>query len=191
MSKYEIQQITDDDDPDRCQAVDDKGQCRNKVVCVGNVKSQYCPKHGGNRVINTAEKNAIRNYQLGQWQARIDKGIASPNIKGLRDEIAILRMMLESRLEHCKTKTDLMLHTGPISDMIMKIEKVVSSCHKLEKNMGQVLDKSTLLNFASRVIQIVGATLEGVEGADQLNEEIGNRILVAIGEINDDEEDID
>jgi hypothetical protein len=188
MAEYKIQQIKDDDDPDRCQAVDANGQCRNKVVNVGGVKSEYCPRHGGNRAINTAEKESIKNYQLGMWQARIDKGLASPNIKGLRDEIAILRMMLESRLEQCTSKTDLMLHTGPISDMIMKIEKVVSSCHKLEKNMGQVLDKSALLNFASKVIQIIGATLEGVEGADRLNEEIGNRILTAIGEINEDEE---
>ena len=196
MADYKIIQITSDNDPDRCQAVLANGQCRNKVVVAKDgSKSSFCPRHGGNRHANTVEKASLNNYQLGVWQARIERGVSSPTVKNLRDEIAILRMTLEARLADCKTPNDLLLHSGPIGDMILKIEKVVSSCHKLEKGMNQVLDRSTILNFGGRVIQIITATIEGqsFDSNGQANcsvliEEIGNRIFEAIGTIGEDED---
>lgn len=62
---------------------------------------------------------------------------------------------MEERMATCHDATDLILQSGPISDLVMKIEKVVGSCHKLEGAMGQLLDKQAILLFASQVIQII------------------------------------
>jgi hypothetical protein len=168
------------DSPDRCQATHKNGQCQWKA-CEG---SNYCEAHGGNKAIEAKEKEAIKNYQLSKWQARIDKKKAAPDLKNLRDEIAILRMMLEERLNACNSGTDLMLHSSAISDMVMKVEKVVASCHKLERNMGMVVDKQAILNFAGRVVQII--TLE-LEGQPDKIDDIGNRILEEIGNIGEED----
>lgn len=178
----DIAKIDSEDQADRCQAVSSHGQCRN-VAAEG---STFCLAHGGNRAGQEADKNSLRNYALTKWQARLEQKKASPEIKGLRDEIGILRILLEDRLNQCISATDLMLHTSALSDLIMKIEKVVGSCHKLERNMGTVVDKQAILNFAGRIVQIVTMVLE--DDPDKIDE-IGNRILEEIGKIG--EEDIE
>jgi hypothetical protein len=167
------------DSPDRCQAVHNGGQCIWKA-CEG---SKYCEAHGGNKAIEAKEKESMRNYQLTKWQARIDQKKSTPDLKNLRDEIAILRMMLEERLNACSSGTDLMLHSSAISDLIMKVEKVVASCHKLDRSRGLMIDKQAILNFAGRVIQII--TLE-LDGQPDKIDDIGNRILEEIGNIGDE-----
>jgi len=167
------------DDPNRCQATTSQGQCLN----VSAEGSTFCLAHGGNRAGQEAEKQNTQNYVLSRWQARLEKKKSSPEIKGLRDEIGILRMLLEDRLNQCTSATDLMLHTSAMSDLIMKIEKVVASCHKLEKNMGMVLDKQAILNFAGRVIQIVTMVLDGQQ--DKIDE-IGDHILGELGKLGED-----
>jgi hypothetical protein len=171
----DIQKIDSEDQADRCQAINSQGQCRN----VAHPGSSYCLAHGGNKAGQAAEKDALRNYALDKWQARLDQKKASPEIKGLRDEIGILRILLEDRLNQCQSATDLMLHTSAVSDLIMKIEKVVASCHKLERNMGMVLDKQAILNFAGRVIQIITMVLE--DDQDKVDE-IADHILEELGQ---------
>jgi hypothetical protein len=82
-----------------------------------------------------------------------------------------------------------MLNSGAIGDMVLKIEKLVSSCHKLEGLMGQLLDKQAILQFAGEVIDIIGE-----ECADTtIVEKIGGRIMLAItrvGQKEDDDESI-
>ena len=187
----DIERISYDADPERCQAMVPNGQCINKR----HLGSLYCLVHGGNKAGQAELIVKERNYLLGIWQARIDKKLASPDLKSLRDEVAIARMMLEVRLTHCKDASDLLLHSGAIADLITKIEKVVTSCHKLDTNLGQVLDKQALLNFAGRVIQIISTVLSGLENGDKYIDEIGNLILSEVGKlgnlVGDDGEDLE
>ena len=140
-------------------------------------RGEYCEAHGGNWAIDRETKNSMRNYNLTKWRAQVAKKTDNEGIKSLRDEIAILRVVLEERLNRCSDATDLILQSGPISDMVMKIERVVTSCHKLEGSMGQLLDKQAILQFATLVIGIVSE-----EVADEASiEKISDRLLQAIG----------
>ena len=168
-------------DPRRCQAVTAHGQCSHLSVEGGH----NCIAHGGIRTIEAQQKEKYNNYLLNTWQASIDSKKRSPELKSLRDEIAILRMLLEARLNQCTTAPDLMLHSSAISDMAMKIEKTVQSCHKLEQKMGAVLDKQQILDFASQVISIVSLVLDG---HPEKIEQISNRILEAIGQLGEAED---
>ena len=181
----DIYKMDGPDDPNRCQAViPQSGQCCNKAVKTEEGKyGQYCLAHGGNRFVQSEKNRATRNYRLDRFKDRLNRHATSDGIKDLRDEIGILRMCMEERLNHCKDNTDLILQSGPISDLVLKIEKVVTSCHKLEGQMGQVLDKSAILQFASEVIDIVGATVTN----DSEIEIIGNKIMEAVGRIGTNE----
>jgi hypothetical protein len=144
-----------EDDPRRCQATNNQGQCRNKAVdgC------SNCIAHGGARQDHSNKMQNMRNYRLTKWNARIQEKGDSSAVKSLRDEIGILRILMEERLQSCTSESDLILHSGPISDLVMKIERVVASCHKLEGAMGQLLDKQAILQFAAKVINILGEEL--------------------------------
>lgn len=160
--------------PNRCQSVNSVGQCLNLAVILPDGSyGTNCLAHNGNMQINRAKVNGLRNYNLSKWQARVEQFGSSSDVKSLRDEIGILRLLMEERLNRCQDAQDLILQSAPIADLVMKIEKVVASCHKLEGSMGQLLDKQAILQFAQQVIAIIGAALVGQEEKiDQIASEI-------------------
>ena len=61
----------------------------------------------------------------------------------------------------------------------MKIDKVVTSCHKLEKNLGLHMDKSAILQFGAEVIQLI---TKEVKNKDEIKA-VADGILGIIGEM--------
>lgn len=164
------EQVTYPEDPRRCQAVTANGQCPS----ISTNGTPYCLAHGG---IKNKSKG-LRNYALTKWRAKVERQVDSPHIKSLRDEVGILRTLLEERLETVKDSHDLILQTGPISDLIIRIEKLVVSCNKLEGALGETLDKAAVLNFAGIVISILQ---EELTDSSQLNI-IADRIMGSFSE---------
>lgn len=148
-----IQRIEYEADPQRCQALGGAGQCQNKA----EPGLKYCCMHGGS---NQVEQKKIRNYELTKLQARLERHADSPQLKSLREEIGLLRMLLETQLNKCETDIDLLTHSQSIGDLVCKVEKLVVSCHKIETGLGQVLDKTTLMTFASKIIDMLGTQLK-------------------------------
>ena len=148
----DIQRAEDEYDPERCQGVmPSRGQCMNKFA----PGSKFCLAHGGNRAAQAAEKRRISNYRLAKFQARLELQTNNPNIKNLRDEIGILRIVMEETLNRCTSDFDLLTNSQKISDLAMKITTIVEKCHRLEGSMGQLLDKTTVLRFANQFIDII------------------------------------
>ena len=177
MAKWsdQIFPITDDADPHRCQSVIySQGQCRNKAIYVKDydVWTANCPVHGGNKQAASIMDKAYKNYMLTKFRALLARHSSSDFIKSLRDEIGILRMLLEVQINSCNDSVELMLSSGPISDLVLKIEKVVSSCHKLEGSMGQLVDKAALLQFAHQVVSIISKHIEDSAVLSQIADEI-------------------
>ncbi len=142
-----IKKIEFDADPERCQATMKFGQCINKIT--PGSTTACCAVHGG------VVRKSMRNYHTSKWNARIQAHAESDFVKSLREEIGILRMILEETLERCVLPVDLVLQSGVISDLILKVEKVVVSCHRLEGSMGELLDKQTIMQFAANIITII------------------------------------
>jgi len=142
--------------PDRCHQVVKDGQCVNVAVDGG----KKCLAHGGHKELESQRNKSLKMYRLGQWQARANEMTDHVGIKSLREEIGILRILLEERFSQCQgDRFNLLLQAGPIGDLILKIEKVVTSCHKLEASMGEHIEKSQLLLFAAEVVAVIGEVL--------------------------------
>lgn len=170
-------------DPYRCQAVGGQGQCTNKGVKLDDGYGAFCRVHGGNKTQEAFQAKKARNYRLTKYQAQLERHSDSSVIKSLREEIGILRMLMEERLNRCTDMAGLLLESQQISDLVLKIEKLVVSCHRLEGSLGQTLDKQAILQFASEIIAIIGTRLEGQE---EIIEEISNDIIAVVGRIGDD-----
>lgn len=181
------------DDPMRCQASGSggEGQCRflsvDGLIRDGWIEEpikidrpiRNCPKHGGLSVFKQEEKKRVHDYRLQVWQERIHEFSESDKIKSLRGEIAILRMLAETLLAQCHTNHDLMMFSGKISDLMMKIEKLVRSCDRLESSMGMLMDRSTALVLAGRIVDIISEHVKEPEIVDA----ISNGIITAISEV--------
>jgi hypothetical protein len=156
----QIERISHDADPERCQAViPSSGQCRNKAI----PGQKYCAAHGGATHRNKAESEArSRNYCL--TQAGIKKSVAekaqSSGIKSLRDEIAIARVTLEAVLNKCEDAGDLLIFHSQIDRSVATIEKLVTSCHKIEKSMALLLDKQAILVIIGQVVEAITSIIQ-------------------------------
>lgn len=171
MDQFEAkwERVKDEDDPRRCQCVvPTRGQCYNVSV----QDSNYCPAHGGNKAFQAAKNKEMRNYRLSKFKARIQELGDSDEVISLRDEIAILRILIEEKINRCTDESDLLLMSGPLSDLIMKVEKVVSSCHRLEARLGDHLDKTKVLQYAQMIVQIIANHVEDDKKVEAINEEI-------------------
>lgn len=176
MPDVNIERVNEDD-PMRCQAVTNKGQCLNKAVIQGG----NCLVHGGNKQLESKAKESIRNYRLAKFQTELNRHATSPKLKSLNDEVAILRMLLEEQLNQCNDMYDLTLKSHIISDLVVKIEKLVKSCHNLEASLGGLMDKTSLLAFATKVIEVISGQVDD----EEILTKISDGIIATVKESND------
>ena len=153
---------------DRCTVTHKDQQCPYCVV----EGSKYCHRHNANHDLKKQERESLKNYRLTKWRHRISELANSPEVKSLREEIGIMRMMLEEMLEGCTDRVELLLYSSRISDLVMKVEKLVVSCDKLENRMGLLLDKQSILFLATQYIEIIHNHIEDAEVLESINEEI-------------------
>jgi hypothetical protein len=161
-------------DTDRCQSTGSQGQCPYKVV----PGFQYCPRHAGVS-IKADEKRRASQYRLQVWQQRMNEFAESEDVKSLRDEIGILRLLMEEMMIKCEDAATLMIWSSKISDLAMKIEKLVSSCHRLEAKMGMLLDKSAALRLAGQIVDIISHEVSDPDVVDR----ISNGIITALASL--------
>lgn len=165
--------VEDPADPRRCQAVHKNGQC----LYVAMEHSNFCPMHGGNKAGEALRKNIKRQYDLAKWQNRMEEFADHDQVKSLREEIGLLRVMLETIVQQCKDANQLILWSSKIADLVMKVEKLVVSCNRLEANMGLLLDKSAALHLAGQMVEIIGKHITDPDAIDGISNEIALAIL--------------
>ena len=140
----------------------------------GHIKhglSDYCTHHGGVNDDSNKQVKAANTYRLSLFQARVDQFSSDPNIKNLRGEIGILRLLIETRLNNCKDDYDLMLQSAAIATLVTQANSLVSSCHRIETLTGHLLDKQALAEFAVKVVDIITNEVEA-EQADAIADKI-------------------
>lgn len=170
----DITRAESETDPNRCQGVAAYGQCVNKAM----VGSTFCLVHGGPSAIYATAAKERRNYRLTKWQARLEQQASAPQIKSLREEIGILRMLMEERLNTCTNATELLMYSQPIAELVLKIEHVVASCHKLEEKLNIVVDRQAILQFASEVITAISEHV-----TTDVLQAISDKILLIVGKV--------
>lgn len=158
--------------PNRCGAHAGRNQCPNLSVKLENGFGNRCLAHGGNKQIQSAEAQGVRNYRLTKWQGLLERHASSPQIKSLRDEVGILRMILEERLNQIEDAQGLLLQSHTISDMVSRIERAVVSCQKVETLTGQMLDKQDVAEFGSRIIAIIHSHVQEPATLEAISKEI-------------------
>lgn len=166
---------------DKCKGQLSNGQpCFREIVknADGVAISEYCLAHGGFHDKNRYMKQVKFNYNLDAWNEKIREKATSPQVKNLREEIGVLRVLLETRLRalNPENEFDVIRSSGPIGDLVIKIEKLVSSCHKLEEKLGITLDKTKVESIARQIIEIIGSNLQELE----VSEEIAGQFLTKV-----------
>ncbi len=114
-----------------------------------------CKMHGGISILEKTNALNVRNYRLGQWNARVNEFAKSPAIKSLRDEVGIARMTLEAILTKCRDVNQIFLNSNKIADMLTRIDKLVTSCNRLEDKLGYTIDKASVISISTQIIEVI------------------------------------
>jgi hypothetical protein len=172
MSKFEP---CDEKDPNRCQGLiggNNAGQCLYKA----QAGSKFCPLHGGHQAVNAEKKAAVRNYRLRQYQERVGELADSSELKSLREEIGIVRMLLETVVNLCDNENKLLIYSDKISQLAGQINKLIFSCQQMEERNSNLLERKVVIVIADSIVTLIG---QYITDPDQLNE-IGARICESI-----------
>lgn len=144
----------------RCQATASSGgQCLNRVAVEGG---KYCLLHGGNKEIATLKTRELKNYRLAKWRSRIEEKVYDGSIKNLHEEIGILRIILEETLNRAQSVEELLIFSPQISDLTVKIERLVTAAHKLDLSLRNTLELNSLLAYIDFISRIIHGVLKNI-----------------------------
>ncbi len=153
------------DDPNRCQAIGGYGQCPFKATGTRrNAESpwqgsQFCVRHeGGTKIRERQESKRI--YLASLWAAKIGEQANHPKYKSLREEMGVLRMMLNEKLSSLHDQQELLMSSAAIVEMTREIGKLANTAHKIERDMGQFLDKTVAELWVNDIVEIIGKFTE-------------------------------
>jgi len=111
-----------------------------------------------------------------RFQVRLSQLSTADEIKSLRDEVAIARMLVEERLNKIESDQDLYASCGAINTLLLTIEKLVSRSHILEQNLGQLYHRSTIVQMMQAFVAVVDEEVRPLEGGIAAIDRIVERI---------------
>lgn len=176
MAKFE--RMSRPDDPERCQSLGGQGQCPFKgVLLEDGTRGKHCPRHNPNFAAQKKQQTEAKGlYFAAMWKDQIKDQATHVNVKSLREEIGVLRIMVDSNLKRCSDENELMMRGSTISELITKIQVLVLSCHKVEKDLGVLLDKNQAVRLATEMVEIVSRYVDDADIMDALKDDLLNAV---------------
>jgi hypothetical protein len=101
------------------------------------------------------KKDQERQYLLTNWRKEVDHFANHAQVKNLREEIGILRLLMQTVLNRCKDEDDLMIYTPRIMELTQRVERVVDTCHKMEEKTQFLVDKNQIVHLAEQILLII------------------------------------
>jgi len=171
------------DDPSRCKRIISTGQCEFRSLD----GSDYCESHGGKL---QAMKSARRQYLLDEVQrARLDHYAESPMINTLRDEIASIRIMLETFHKTYPTDAEKLAMYPIFQELAKTCKDLIKVNLEAEIKLGSMISKDTLIALAYAWVKIITEELINfdVEGHEEIVDMITKRIAQSAANAKDQE----
>lgn len=171
------------DDPRRCKYSVRTGQCPD----IARDDSLYCDAHARS---SKPHIERVRHYVLSnpELQERLNRQAAVEEVRSLREEIHLARMMVESRLDMIEQgdRGDMLAAFSNVNTYLQTIEKLVSSCHRMEVSLGNLLSKASIFALGQEIVTILVDELQHIDGYEEIVDRISEKIVVAIaGQQND------
>jgi hypothetical protein len=172
---FNMAHVREPDDPARCKGSCGSEQCWNRAV----TGSDFCEAHNG---IDKGPANNMRSYLLAQAedQAKLAQYAESENIKSLRDEIALARIMVERYWNMVKTDNDFIARAPSINSLLLTIERLIKSSHSIEQSLQTLLGRPAVIAFAQLLVQAVMDELESIPNYEPIADRILKRVMATV-----------
>ena len=162
----------------QCQYVNHvTGQCKREAV----PGQANCALHT-EKLAGDPQKFSKRMYMIQNHDRRVRHATFSDHdeLRTIREEIAIARTLLEERLNTIKTDADLIAACGPLNTLLLTIERLTTSCLKLDTTTGNLMARPTLLRIASDTVAIILQELKDIPNHEEIVDKISRRMAEII-----------
>jgi hypothetical protein len=176
-----LQRVIDPADPRRCKGATPAGQCMNEA----EDGCENCLIHNGQVSAISPTK---RIYLLTRAAARnrLAELAEHDEVKSLREEIALTRMMIETQFNGINSDLDWAMRWPAIERGIRTVHGLVKDCHVIEQNLGSMLSKTTVLSLANRICQVVIDRLQGIDNYTDLTDDIIHSVIQIVQDANNE-----
>jgi hypothetical protein len=101
-------------------------------------------------------------------------------VKELRDLISLQHMMIERRYNAVTNDGELLASCGPLNQMLLTMERLINSCHRIQTNLGELLARHAVLALAKEMVRIVIDELDGIDDYEVIVDRITQRLVDTI-----------
>lgn len=157
------------------------------MLCMHSSQKGSCPRHAVEGSIYCSvhcdEQERVRGYMINDPQLREQfEHHSEGNLYSVRQEITLLRAMINSRLELANNDIEKIVAFREIAPWIATLDKLVNSLAKLEKESSQVLSREALLDFARLVINVVSEEVKQLPGYESAVDAIKVKLIEAVAQ---------
>lgn len=136
--------------------------------------SLFCEKHSNEAALRS-------NYVLAD--AKLAEKLSSKPgdvIYSLRDEVTLMRAMIEDRLNMAKSDAEKLVAYNQVAAWIGTVDKLVNSLNRLEKEVNSTLTKDALFEVARKLIQVIVEEVQHLPGHENVIDAISHRVVPVI-----------
>jgi len=177
-SETPIKKVPYPDHPNRCQAVGGShgDQCFNLAA----PESKYCLAHSGNFAVAQTQLKELNLYRVKKYEKRIREFKEANGARGLEEELAIMRMVLEEILLKCENEGEmgLLLYSTKISETVRDIKTLVLSVERLSSKAGLTIGRSQGVVLAGKVVDIISRHVTDMEALNRIANDIGEAFVM-------------
>lgn len=163
----------------QCNYITKRGQCSNEAI----PNTNFCPEHSKKSAQTMINEYRIACKLLGDAPERHSR---SDNLKSLKGEIALLRSLIESRMNMINSEAELVAAMPSLKDSFIAVEKLVSACHNMDVKLANLLDKQVLISLAQDLVKIIDTNMRKIApdtiDIDEVIEKVGQEIVLTIAE---------
>lgn len=164
----------------RCEYIRASGPCQNEAV----PPSRFCEEHSTTSTKTLLNQYRITNHLLGDT---MERHVAADQIKDLRVEMAIIRSLVEKKLNMIENDADAVAAIPTVERAVLAIQKLAETVHKMDVQLGNVLNKQTLIAIAQEIVPVIANAFDSLVGeevtrelADVTQEAVGRQIVEII-----------
>jgi len=157
----------------RCDYILPSGQCRNEAV----PPSRFCHKHSATSAKSLLNQYRITNHLLGE---SLERHAAADQIKDLRAEMAIVRALVERRLNTIENDAEAVAAIPTVERAVLAVQKLAETIHKMDMALGNVLNKQTLVAIAHDIIAIIADGFDSIVG-EEVTRELADTTIESVG----------
>lgn len=160
-------------------------QCLGKSALLGQCRmrrlegSRFCHSHGGEQTVARARKAATSAYNLTKYHHEVNQFANHEMIFSLRDEIGLVRVMIQELFNSCNGPADLVIHSSRLSQLIGQANKLVLDAQRSESQLGELLDRAAIQALADKIVSIISDVVP-IEQMDRVVALVGGAIGEAV-----------